>query len=58
LLDLICLRFAAKRLKIEDLGHALATKYMVIASNPLGEAELLQQGAQVAKSDICVRIAA
>jgi hypothetical protein len=54
LLDLIGLCLAAPRLEIQDLRHIVPGKDVVAASDPLLEAEMLQQSAQVIEIDISV----
>jgi len=54
LLDLIRLGLANTGLEIQDLGHAVPSENVVVAANPLSEAQMDQHGAEVVEADVCV----
>jgi len=54
LLDLIRLGLATKGLEIEDLRHAVPSENVMVATNPLSEAQMDQQGPEVVEPDVCV----
>ena len=43
LLDLVCLRLPVAELEVENLRHAVAGEYMVVAADVLGEAQVGEQ---------------
>jgi hypothetical protein len=55
LLDLIRLGLATSGLEIQDLGHAVSGEDMMVTANPLGEAQMDQQRAEVIEADVRVR---
>jgi hypothetical protein len=58
LFDLVRLCLVAAGLEIQDLDDPIASKDVVVAANPFAKSQVVQQSAQVAETDIRVRIPA
>jgi hypothetical protein len=52
LLDLIGFRLTAVGLETQDLRQAVTAVYVVIAPDPLDEAQMEQQSSEVIKADV------
>jgi hypothetical protein len=58
LLDLVCLGFVPSRLKIQDLGNAVARKDVVTTADPFLESEVPKQHHQLSEANVRITCAA